>query len=158
MQENRPEGAREPPPTFRDARIARLHAYWSGRRRGRAIPARGDIDPADFAYILGNVALVEVHRDPLRFRCRLHGVNLVSRDGYDMTGRWLHEHPEPEYRAQIDRVYGEVAATARLTYGVRDIVVDGRVRRYETLVLPLGRDGTTVDMILAAQVYLDGAA
>lgn len=139
---------------LRDPRIARLHAYWCARRGERAMPARADLDPADFAYILGNVVLVEVHGPPFRLRYRLHGVNLVARDGYDMTGRWLHDHPEPEYRARIEQTYGEVARSGRLAHGIRDIVVDGRARRYETLVLPLGRDGAIVDMILGAQVYL----
>lgn len=142
-------------PALRDRRIARLYAYWCARRGERPLPARADLDPADFAYILGNVVLVEVHREPLRLRYRLHGVNLVARDGYDMTGRWLHDHPEPEYRVRIEQTYGEVARSGRLAHGIRDIVVDGRTRRYETLVLPLGRDGATVDMILGAQVYLE---
>lgn len=142
-------------PALRDQRIVRLYAYWCARRGERALPARADLDPAEFAYVLGNLVLMEVQREPLRFRYRLHGVNLVMRDGYDMTGRWLHDHPEPEYRTRIEQTYGEVARTARPAHGVRDIVVDGRMRRYESLVLPLGHDGTTVDMILGAQVYLE---
>lgn len=142
-------------PHCQDARVARLLAYWSAQRGGRKLPARADLDPSDFAFILGNLVLMEVHRDPLRFRYRLHGVNLVQRDGYDMTGRWLHEHPEPQYRERIERTYDGVVANGEFTHAVRDIEVDGRVRRYESLVLPLGRDGVTVDMIMGAQVYLD---
>ena len=142
-------------PHCQDARVARLFAYWSERRGERRFPARADLDPAAFAFILGNLVLMEVHREPLRFRYRLHGVNLVQRDGYDMTGRWLHDHPEPQYRGQIERVYSQVANTGELVHGIRDIEVDGRIRRYESLVLPLGRDGTTVDIIMGAQVYLD---
>lgn len=140
---------------LRDPRIVRLYAYWHQRRGERAMPARADLAPTEFAYILGNLVLMEVHGEPLRFRYRLHGVNLVARDGYDMTGRWLHDHPEPEYRARIEGTYGGVARSARPAHGIRDIVVDGRPRRYETLVLPLGRDGATVDMIMGAQVYLE---
>jgi len=34
----------------------------------RRFPARADIDPLDFGYVLGHVMLLDVLRDPLRFR------------------------------------------------------------------------------------------
>jgi len=140
---------------FKSDKLARLMAYWNERRGERAMPARADISPLDFTYVLGDVVLADVHRDPLRFRYRLHGVSLVHRDGFDLTGKWLEEHPEPTYRSRIAATWTEVASTGSPHHVVRQILVDGRARHYESLVLPLGADGRRADMLLGAQVYLD---
>jgi hypothetical protein len=134
--------------------LRRLLAYWQEKRGGAAMPARADISPFDFTYALGDLVLVEVHREPLRFRYRLHGVNLVARDGYDMTGKWLQDHPEPGYRDRILQTWTSVVETGEPHSVVREILVDGRIRRYESLVLPLAADRHRVDMLLGAQIYL----
>jgi hypothetical protein len=135
-------------------RLRRLLAYWNEKRGAAAMPARADISPFDFTYVLGDVVLAEVLRDPLRFRYRLHGVNLVARDGFDMTGKLLSDHPEPGYRDRIARTWTGVAQTGKPSHALREIAVDGRMRRYESLVLPLGADRTRTDMLLGAQIYI----
>ncbi|MBX6321162.1 MAG: PAS domain-containing protein [Rhodospirillaceae bacterium] len=54
--------------SIEDERLRRLFAYWREKAAGRIGPARRDIDPLDFHYLLGDIALVEVLRNPLRFR------------------------------------------------------------------------------------------
>src|SRR5262245_66067533 len=97
----------------KDARLRRLLAYWTERCAGRAMPTRADIDPLDFAYILGNVVLLGVERGPphesLRFRVRLQGTEIVQRLGFDLTGRALDELAMPGFRALIDKAVVEVA-------------------------------------------------
>ena len=66
-----------------DPRLRRFYDYWTGKCGERRFPARRDIDPLDFPYVLGNLMLVDVLRDPQRFRVRLHGTNLVARMHYD---------------------------------------------------------------------------
>jgi hypothetical protein len=148
------EGKAESAPVLVSRSLARLYEYWSGRRRGRDLPSRADIDPLDFPYVLGNVVLVDVLRDPLSFRYRLIGVNLVQRDGWDLTGKTVDEIPEPEYRRHIRGVFEKIVAERRPVSGMRDLFVDGRVRRYEALSLPLSNDGRSVTMILAATEYV----
>lgn len=143
---------------FDSSKLSRLMAYWDERRGAAAMPARADISPFDFTYVLGEVVLADVHREAgaaLRFRYRLHGATLVQRDGFEMTGKWLEQHPEPTYRDRIMRTWTEVATGGRPHHVRREILIDGRARHYESLVLPLGADHATVDMVLGAQVYLD---
>src|SRR5579885_2176177 len=51
-----------------DQRLVRLYRYWDAKRQGRPYPARRDIDPLDFPYVLGQMMLIDVAYDPLRFR------------------------------------------------------------------------------------------
>ncbi|MGH6982157.1 MAG: PAS domain-containing protein, partial [Stellaceae bacterium] len=66
-----------------------LYDLWAQRRRDRKFPARADFQPADLKLVLGHLSIFEVHRDPLRFRCRLHGSLTAQRLGFDMTGKFM---------------------------------------------------------------------
>jgi len=139
---------------FEDQRLRRLLDYWDSRRAGRAMPERADLDPLDIAYILGNLALIEVHRDGagLRFRFRLFGVNLVEDMGFDPTGQDLDQYPKPEM-AEILRIsYTEAVEAGRPFRRRRHrLVMDNRLFENESLLLPLGQDGR-VDMLLVAVI------
>src|SRR5262249_3679195 len=106
-----------------NSNLIRLYAYWEERRSKRPFPARRDIDPLDFSYVLGNVVLVDVLYEPLRFRFRLVGVNLVQRDGFDMTGKMVDELPEPQFRHHIIKTFTEVVQGRRPLSAVRDLFV-----------------------------------
>jgi len=84
-----------------DNRLRRLFAYWLEKRSERQFPAKSDIDPVEFPFALGYVTLVDVERDPRRYRFRLDGSILVELSGTDYTGRYLDELPGEEYIAFI---------------------------------------------------------
>ncbi|MBI3453418.1 MAG: PAS domain-containing protein [Rhodospirillales bacterium] len=128
--------------------LRRLYDYWNARRGGRPFPGRADIDPLDFPYALGYVSLVDVLYDPLRFRYRLIGTNLVARTGFDWTRRMVEDFPDPAYRAALLAGYGEVVERRRPVFSIDGRSIDNRFWRWETLRLPLAADGTTIDMIM----------
>lgn len=132
-----------------------LYAYWKSKRRAGGLPARGDIDPADLTFLLGNIVLLEVVREAsrLRFRYRLTGSVLTGRAGFDPIDTFLDEHPEPTFREMATRTMTTVVDSRRPYAAARDMFIDGRVRRYDVLALPLGADGHSVDMLLVAMVY-----
>jgi hypothetical protein len=143
------------PEGIEDARLRRLAAYWDDRRAGRAMPTRADIDPIEMPYILGNIALVEIRRDGPRpaFRFRLFGVNLVQDMGFDPTGESLDDYRRPEMRELLRASYTEVAEANRPFRRRRHgYVMDGRLFENESLLLPLGRDGRSADMLLVAVI------
>jgi hypothetical protein len=136
-----------------DPKLRRFYDYWVGKCGQRRFPARRDIDPLEFPYVLGNLMLVDVLRDPQRFRVRLHGCNLVARMNYDMTGKLLDHVPRPEYRAYVlDRCRGLVENGEPLLI-LHDLVLDGWISRYEALWLPLSDDGVHVDLLICAIIY-----
>ncbi|MGE5202974.1 MAG: PAS domain-containing protein [Acidobacteriota bacterium] len=142
-----------------DDRIRRFFGYWLEKREGRKIPSRASIDPLEFGYVLGDVALIDAKRETAgaarwRFRYRLVGTNIVTHDGYDLTGKTLEDLPEPEYREQIRATWTAVCETGEPAHRLRDFELDGRTRRYEVVVFPLASNGEDVDMLVSVQRHL----
>lgn len=130
-----------------------LYDYWCARCKDGRLPGRAAIDPIDLPFVLADLLLVDVLREPVRFRYRLIGTNIVQPPRMDMSGRFVDEHPDAEFRRQALSVYTQVATTGRPLSVRHDAVMDGRVRRHQTLLLPLAADGATVDMVLGAMRY-----
>jgi hypothetical protein len=141
-----------------DPRIRQLYDYWLSKRGDRLYPARAAIDPLDFRYVLGDITLVEVGADRRTFTYRLYGSNLSARDGYDITGKTLDALPEAEYRERVRRAFTIAVDSGAPRHGIRDLVVDGRRRRFEFLVLPLASNGDDIDMLLSVQRYIERSA
>lgn len=145
-----------PPSEARDPRLRRLYEYWLGKARGRLFPARADLDPVDFPYILGYVTLVDITAQrpgkPRRYRFRLDGSHLTAISGIDYTSRYLDELPWPDYVAFITWSYDRVVESrAPLGYR-RQGDIDKRSFDEETIILPLGADGETVDKLMVAVI------
>lgn len=141
------------PASVDDPRIRRAYAYWDGLRAGLAIPGRADIDPERIKEILPHVLLVDVLADPLDFRFRLAGTDVVERYGQELTGRRLSE-------IDVDGKYDQIFAEYRLTVDRRQPQLfqeefrqnTGRHVSYRRLLCPLSADGGRVDMLFGVQV------
>lgn len=138
-----------------EPRLARLYAYWLERKGSRRFPARRDLDPVGLRYILGHLMLLDVLREPLRFRYRLHGSEITLRVGYDLTGKFLDDIPDPDYRAYAIRRCEALLASGEPLAIRRDRTIDGKSRSYDALWLPFSEDGENVTMLLCALIYRD---
>lgn len=130
-----------------------LYDYWDERRRGRRWPARGDINPLELKFALGNLSLVDVSRNPPCFTFRLVGTLLAQRLGIDFTGKTVDDIPDADYRAQVSQAYQTMVENGEPTVLLGERVINGEPRRFETLRLPLSDDGKTVTMILVCALY-----
>jgi hypothetical protein len=137
-----------------DPDLLRLFDYWRARVVDGRLPSRKDIDPLDLPALMGSLILVDIERDPPRFRYRLIGTKVTNRVGIEMAGRYVDEHPDPNFRPIVLGIYTQVATTREPMAYRRDELIDGRVRDYGVLVLPLAGDGVTVDMIMACMRFL----
>jgi len=138
-----------------DARVARILAYWhSIRPAPERLPGRQHVEPTDLSALLRWVWLVDVQREPLRFRYRLVGTGHREVIGADLTGRWIDE-AFPDFPRM--RGYAEFVAVARgeVSYcrRVPEFRVGEKYVAMERLLLPLARDGVTVDMMLGFTLY-----
>ena len=136
-------------------RIHRLHAYWQHQRdkRGGQLPRRGDIAPDQIRDLLPNIMIVDVERDPMRFRYRLVGTRVVEYNGVEFTGRYLGEIGWPEEQDLVDG-YAFVANSRRPFFGLLAWeLVTRAVGRCEFVRLPLSEDGALVSQILAMEDY-----
>ena len=141
--------------TITDDALRRLYQYWNEKRGNRRFPARRDIDPLDFAYILGWVTLVDVTYNPTRFRFRLYGSELAHRIGVDLTGTYADQHPNREFGAMLQRSWQEVVDRGEPICAHYERELDNRRRKWEVLRMPMSSDGTTIDMLLAATRPID---
>jgi len=132
--------------------VRQILEYWQYKCRGRKMPARADLDPLEMRGALNQMVMIEIHRDPLRFRTRLVGSQQMNRRGFDFSAQWLDELPAG-YRSVV---LPRAEAVARRGESVRSRVrkeMDGRLFDYETVWLPLGPDGETASMIMVVQEF-----
>jgi hypothetical protein len=135
-----------------DSRLRRLFAYWLEKRGDRPFPAKAEIDPVEFPYILGYVTLVDVERDPRRYRFRLDGSILVALSGTDYTGRYLDELPGEQYVAFITETYDRVVDSGEPFRYRKNELLDQQLFSEETIILPIGDAPPKVDMLVVAVI------
>lgn len=83
-----------------------LYNYWAGKRAGRALPDRADIDPIEMKALLGNLMLVE-RLEGGDYLYRLYGSTFVNQFKVDMTGKRVNGLPEKQaelLRSEYDAV------------------------------------------------------
>ena len=141
--------------SIRTPQLQTLYLDWDHRRNGRQFPARRDFDVLDLKYIIGNLSLLDVSYEPLRFRFRLHASGVSERVGYEMTGHDLDELPQPDTREVMRRHYVDVVERRMPIVQMREReILDNRLVHCEVLALPLARDGKTIDMLMSGVIWL----
>jgi hypothetical protein len=133
--------------------LRRLYAYWDDRRGDREFPGRSDIDPLDMRYALGNISLVDVLHEPLRFRYRLHGSIVVERIGIDMTGRFVDDIAEPDRRAFVEENFRTVVTGRQPLARRGHRMLDQRPWNFDSIILPLGEADGAINMLLICVEY-----
>lgn len=142
-------------PEIKTPSLQRLYQDWMDRRRGRAFPARSDFDVLELGYIIGNLSILDVRYNPLRFRFRLHASGVTERVGYEMTGKFVDELPLLDMREMVRLHYEAVVEHRKPIVEVRARqIVDDRMLPCEVLALPLAADGNTIDMLMSGVVWL----
>lgn len=139
---------------FWDERLTRLYALWRERRGSGVAPRRVDLDPAEFPDLLPVLNLLDVRWEPLRFRHRLVGAELVERLGRNARGKDVGEELYGPAAAEIFETLRTLAVELR-PYR-RRARLDWNGRRWlvmEAVELPLVDDGGRVDTIMRASSF-----
>jgi len=142
-----------------DRRWQQFFNYWLtlSTRAGR-LPSRQDIDPVQMApAVIPNLYLVEVVYEAVRtplFRFRLMGQEVIEHEStrpghylHDLGGGYDKSKLEPQYRDCVER---------RLWLRRDTLAWDSPAKSfigYDVLLLPLARDGHTVDAMIGLIVY-----
>jgi hypothetical protein len=135
-----------------------LYDYWRLIAPPGRLPGRQHLVPEDIAPLWSRAAMLEVFRNPLRFRYRLCGTEMVRLLGREVTGEWLDEvHPAliSQSREQLQFVVETGCPTWRR--GPPLWTPDPKPRMVETCIVPLAGDGRSVDRMLGVSVLFDGA-
>jgi hypothetical protein len=106
-----------------DANVRQFLQLWQNAHVDGKAPSKEFLDPIRLRFLLGSLSLLEVNPEPLRFRYRLVGTDIVERLGHELTGKWLEDHPDPAFRPFLMKgasmayhaampIYGHVKARA----------------------------------------------
>ena len=150
--------AGEPDTGSWNPRIRALYEYWQSIHPapGR-LPARRHFYPMAIPRLLPNIWVLDIHREPLRFRYRLVGTYMVTALGADVTGSLFHEiYPEFGPGHPIYEDYRRLAEEGGILWRRGEPILAFHIERcaaLERIVLPLADDGVTVNMGLAMTVH-----
>ena len=131
--------------------------YWKSRGAGGRLPGRPDIDPVDFPEQLPGVFLLEVSCPTGPHRLRLSGTGLDAAVGEDRTGQFLSavEDGARVSPATVLADYEECIRSGQPRCARGLIRWPGQAALgFERLILPLARDGRSVDMILGVMSFM----
>lgn len=147
------------PPEATEAEFRELLAYWQSKLLSGHLPGRQHIDPTDLQpRHLSQLLLLDVVEPAVagarrRYRFRVAGTAFATIIGRDATGLHYDEIGAPERAAPVIRALdlicdhkAPVFLSGRLSVPSQDYVW---VKR---LGLPLAKDGSRVDMILAVWI------
>jgi hypothetical protein len=135
--------------------ILKMLAYWEGKRHGRSMPRRADIDPAELVGLLPNITLVDVVDDDRRFVYRLVGTGEVQVRGNDPTGKSVREGYFASSPENAEEKYQTVCTSRAPFYEEDDFQVVDRYVSESNLFLPLSEDDKTVNKILVFSINRD---
>ena len=131
-----------------------LYNYWVSKCRGETMPLRRAIDPVDLKRILPRIAVIEVLRDPLRFRYRLAGTQVCDIHGIELTGMFIDALEPPSFAKALQADLAEIVATGEGQFIRWNFLNREGIRRnYGVLRLPLSLDGHHVDQIIVCSDY-----
>ena len=143
------------PPLAEAPLLRPIVEYWEEKRQGRAAPLRKDIDPLELKGYLAQVFLVDALAAD-EFRFRLLGNEIVERYGRNSTGKTVREtyRDMPEIARWCTRMFQAVLEHGRpvLSRGTLH-AVHKDFFTFETISMPLSRDGERLDMIFGAARY-----
>jgi hypothetical protein len=133
------------------------YQYWQSKCAGRRFPSRDDIRPRDIATSLRYISLIKVEGDD--FIYRIVGDVIVMSYGVPLQNRRLSDlaYDEPGFDIFVIPMLRKVVASGE------PLALRGKVGRdvarvnftdCENLMLPLGRDDSTVDHILTFGSYI----
>ena len=127
----------------------RLYDYWRSLVPPGRLPGRADLVPEDIAPLWSRTWMLDVFRDPLRYRYRLCGTEMVRSYGREVTGRWLDEvHPALIANPQSRERFRFMAETGRATWRRATPLwtLDPKQHMIETLIVPLAESSHIVSV------------
>jgi hypothetical protein len=134
--------------------LQRFFQDWQTWRGTRAFPARSDVDPLSLRYILGNLSVVDVLRDPLRFFFRIQGTASVDRTNFDLTGKSLDVLPNETLRNIMhNNLVRALEKRAPLLIFHESMSMYKVFGHLEVLVVPFSSDQDIIDMLVIATHY-----
>lgn len=144
--------------------VRELLYYWMRKCNAEGhLPARQQIERTELAELLPHLWMLDVHRNPWRFRYRMAGPAFAAAIGRTIGNDWFDELRPLAWAANRTRLITTardgMATWRRGAMPVEDDTFEvGGWTDVENLMLPLASDGINVDTILGIAILLRPAA
>jgi hypothetical protein len=138
--------------------VRQFYEYWVRVAPPGRLPGRQHIMPEDIVPVLSRLWMLDVFRDPLRFRYRLVGTDITRSVQRELTGWWLDEaQPQSIKNPNLRDRYRFILETGQATWRRGQTLWDRdpNHRLVENCLAPLATDGATVDKIIAVSMIFD---
>jgi len=137
---------------LRNPIVCEALSVWQRLRGERRMPSRADMTPRAMRGFLRNMTLVQVLDGARDFRFRVSGDAVNLQQGMPLQGMTTADIDVrvPGYGSQLKRVYARLYRRREpLAYrGTYFRPGDGHTFSHESVMLPLGDDGETMDHLL----------
>ena len=134
--------------------LRELYDFWLNRRGDKIAMPRSELDPVAIPKLLPNLILSDVGDEGRSIRYRLVGTNIVQAHGSDYTGLTIEQLTSGSTLEFTRRLYGAVIGVGLPVYSEGSFRWNGKEFRWtKRLHLPLTRDGSAIDMVLAGQFF-----
>lgn len=135
-------------------RLRGLYDYWLARLQPMGAMHRADLEPLDLPQTLAHLILSDVGDGGHAIRYRLVGTAIATAHGFDYTGKTVEELTSGPTLDFTRNLYARIVAEAIPVYSEGHFRWAGMEYRWtRRLHLPLSRDGTAIDMVLAGQFF-----
>ncbi|MFC7050200.1 PAS domain-containing protein [Emcibacter nanhaiensis] len=129
-----------------------LFQYWNKIRGTRSMPRRKDFEPTEVPNVLKHILMVNVEQATGRYLIRLLGSETVQALGADPTGQYVDSIPV--ISRVVERCNWIVENKIPYYYQGNVEWSEKNFLEYRSITFPFSDDGETVDIIMAAMVYL----
>ena len=128
----------------------RIVGYWRSIFTDGVLPDRTDIDPVEIPELLPGIILIDIFRNPYRFRFRLIGELMVAYHGRNLTGQWMDEAFEHFNDTATPGNIVDAAENHVIKYrtGPPLMTYEKSFINMERVFLPCRNGGDTVDLLL----------
>jgi len=138
--------------------VSRFYEYCLSVTPAGRLPGRQHICPEEIPGFLSRLWMLDVSRDPVRYRYRLCGTELVRSLGREVTGLWLDEaHSQVLENPASRERFRFMLETGRPTWRKGPPLWLRHVdhRTVESCIVPLATDGENVDKMLGFVMLFD---
>lgn len=147
-------------PSFRvnvgHPRLTELYDYWLARLQPNRAMLRADLDPIDLPQFLSHLILSDVGDNGHAIRYRLVGTSIALAHGFDYTGWTIERLTSGATLEFTQALYRWIVTEAVPVYSEGHFRWAGKEHRWtHRLHLPLTRNGSTIDMVLAGQFFAE---
>jgi len=134
---------------FKTPELQAAYRLWAEKCGAKTMPSRSDFSHDDLAPFMGNIALINVENQPVRYQFRLIGTNITSIVKRDMTSGYLDEIYDVDAFSNVVRSFEYILENRRpvRAFGNVSHAEKGHLN-VEVLDAPLASDGQTIDMII----------